>query len=608
MTIIQKSLAKVLFKNLASAVCLGALFVLTSVSCQQAAPEASGTQTAALARGAITAPTPIYNQADLADIQNAPSGDYVLANDIDLKNWIPICDINAGSNPFTGTLDGAGYTITLRSFDSTVVSGRQYIGIFAESGDSAVFRNLNLVFEQVNVAFSSARFVGGLVSCARSTTFENITVSGDLAVSTAVPPPPSRTNLSRLSYAGSPQDLIPAAIPTDDLSVGGVAGYCSEYINSPDAFTSITNYANITAISRSTAVFVGGVVGFVNDSSISSSENHGNITGSGPGYNTSAGGIAGSIHHARVSDSSSSGAIVLIGVGGAADLDDSWQIYAGGLVGYSGGDEFGGSEIINSFATGDVTAEAPFPYAGGLVGYNNGYNTGYNNFTDPASNGSIVSSSYATGNVTAASVTLHGPGQQYGNIPYAGGLVGYSSITGSLIEDSYATGDVIAQTDGTYAWAGGIVGGNANDAVVNRTYATGSVYSYTDNFAPIYAPQYAEPGPAAGGIAGFNYYSKNTEVNNSVAFNNLINTNNVSQDVVHRVAGSLGDNTGHDGTLNNNLAKRNVIVTTIVNLDPGADRKDGLIIGTPPAQSDYAKLGWDFTNVWYYNGGYPTLR
>jgi hypothetical protein len=606
MTIIQKSLAKVLFKNLASFVCICALFVLTGVSCQQASPSVPHSRGAALAKGAIKDPIEIKDQDELKAIEDDPAGDYILTASFPLTNWTPICDPDTGVDPFTGNLDGDGFTITVNSFDGTALSGSQYIGIFATSDASAEFFDLTVGFATGNLSAPAARHVGGLVAYAEGTTFTDITVSGSFDVTTSITAPglPVRPDLSRLPFADSFHALIPGADKTSGLNIGGVAGYSG----ATSSFSGINAGANITATSRNTAAFVGGVVGFSDDSSITSSHNTENITANGPGYNTSAGGIAGYIVHTTVDQSSSSGVIAGSASGGTG-WNDSWQVDVGGLVGYSGGSDAGSSSITKSSATGTVSAVGPFPYAGGLLGYN----YGDNNFsTNAQAHGSLVSRSYASSYVTAQSVSS---GNTYGNIPYAGGLAGYSSIVGSLIEDSYATGPAIVLTPGTYAWAGGLVGGNANDSVVNRTYATGSVSSTVGSLAPLFAPTNALNGPAAGGIAGFNYYTTATTTSNSIALNELLDTNNTTPnppvDVVRRVVGSWGI-AAPLGTLTNNLAYDTMTVNTYVpsGPNPGLTLRDGSSSVAQPPQSVYEKdLGWDFANVWQpFSSGYPKLR
>jgi hypothetical protein len=539
----------------------------------------------------------INTPADLALIgtRYPASGTYDLGSDLVLTNWTPICDTTSGG-PFTGSFDGAGHTITVSSYNATALSSNLNIGIFALSS-GATFTNLTVDLEVSPAVIDTAQYAGGLVGQATGTTFRGITVTGTFFVTYTGPRPPS----SSVKPIKGALPLIPGVDSDSGFNVGGIAGYAL----SGSSFTSINTSTKIVAESENTAVFVGGVVGYADAAAFVENHNSGDITGDGPGYNTSAGGIAGYIVSTAVSNSSSSGDIDLTAIGVLFDWTDSWQADAGGLVGYSGGspDANGRSEIRRSYATGSVTAYAPYPYAGGLVGYNYGYS-----IFDPDSsgNGSLVSQSYATGNVTATAQS--DPNKTVGTIPYAGGLVGYSSITGSQIEDSYATGDATATTDCTYAWAGGIVGGNANDAVVTNTYATGNVNAETGNVAPSYPVLYAVAGPAAGGIAGVNYYTEDTEVSNSLALNGKVDGSPAtSPSVEHRVAGSLGDGTGHDGTLINNRGSTAMSITWTPVDD--ANGEDGSNTAAQPAQSVYTGLGWDFANVWKFISGnnYPIL-
>ena len=154
--------------------------------------------------------------------------------------------------------------------------------------------------------------------------------------------------------------------------------------------------------------------------------------------------------------------------------------YAGGLVGYNSGD------ILNSYATGDVSATAyKYAYAGGLVGENAG--------------GSITNS-YAAGDVSATASSSNSNAYAY-----AGGLVGDND--GGSITNSYATGNVSATSTSTYtsastsssytayAYAGGLVGRN-NSGDITNSYAAGNVSAtYTSA---------SSSSAYAGGLVGFN--------------------------------------------------------------------------------------------------------
>jgi hypothetical protein len=593
-------------------------------------------------RAKVGQPVVITTEAELATIGNTlPSdGEYELGADLTLSDWVPICGPGSRLGSFTGTFDGKEHTITVNSFAISAVYGK-YLGIFAVIGGEAgapSVSNLKVALGLPSYT-TTAQYVGGAAGYTRDAAFSNITVSGNLNV-TQNPDTPNNFNVGGVSgFAASStfnniavdvnfntaRSVSPAlATPKweiwkggdtfrartvidavditgeDGITTGGVAGAVKV---SQFRVITVRGYIGARGTTQGVPVYAGGVLGYANGATIDNAETLVDVYGEGPGYNSSAGGVAGYVINTTVRNSYAEGYVELRGESEDFGWDASWQVYAGGLVGYAGGSEAAPSLIEHSYATNFVYAYAPFPYAGGLVGYL----YGYNDFTYPAKNGSTVSRSYATGGAVAESQIDWA--NNIGDIPYAGCLVGYSSVTGSTIVDSYATGDAYAYTEGTFAWAGGVVGGNANDAVVLRTYATGYVDSYTGTLEPLYAPQYADAGPAAGGIAGFNYYSAATLVRGSVALNSSVYGNNWNgQDVVHRVAGSLGNETGYIGSLDDNYANRAMSVGDDWQPQIGLNDVDGADVESVPSQALYAGLGWDFANVWQLSGTYPTLR
>jgi hypothetical protein len=630
--------------------------------------------------------TVINNQADLQAIEKNPAGAYVLGSSFAVTNWRPICDPN-GVGPFTGTLDGAGYTITISSFDPNALSGGQYIGIFAQSDRGATFTNLTVNIEAGIVGPTIATYAGGIVGQAIGTNFADITVTGTFDLASSTPEgidfyagnvvgsaEPDTTFLNTtikaclnvlytskdttLSHpivkaggiAGSivggkfdtatvnSQITVKADMPYNPdynvtpiadnwLAVGGVAGYAERL-----GFNNVTIDAStaVDAVSQHTQTYVGGILGRGLNVDINYAVSDAVVTGEGPGYNTSAGGVAGYIQQSTVRESSASG-----DVAASASWDstgyDYWQIYAGGLVGYSGGTLNGGSSIDHSYASGDVIAEAVYPYAGGLVGYN----YGFNDFSgSPAElrrleaagkvtttyNGGIITRSWATGSVSAKAT----PGS--GGLPYAGGLAGYSSIpTASVsaynIENCYATGSVTSVTDGQYGWAGGLLGANAQGSVVATSYATGAV-SVTTGIRPLpFSQPGINPGAAAGGIVGVNYYTnvtpkKDALITRSVALNPVIvgrsSDTSVSPYLLHRVAGDLGDpkQTYGIGVLDDNYASTAMVIIPPITIIVDPDDVDGGNAAYKPGQSFYASapLSWNF-GIWHWNAatGYPEL-
>lgn len=227
----------------------------------------------------------------------------------------------------------------------------------------------------------------------------------------------------------------------------------------------------------------------------------------------------------------------------------SGNVYAGGLVGYNSG------SILNSYATGDVsatvTASYSYAYAGGLVGYNNSgtitncYAAG--NVSATVSSRSYayagglvghnmgdITNSYATEDVsaTATNSSVHFP-----NWVYAGGLVGNN---GGRITNSYAMGDVRGSAVAKYIYVGGLVGYNLGD--IMKSYATGSVSasSYSSN-------EYA------GGLVGYN----SGDITISYATGSVSATASYSS---YAYAGGLvGEN--YDGSITNCYATGNVSAT-----------------------------------------------
>ncbi|MDR2602145.1 MAG: hypothetical protein LBC53_06810 [Spirochaetaceae bacterium] len=629
----------------------------------------------------------IDNVDDLELIGNDPgyplNGNYNLTADLTLTDWIPIGDPNRVGGPFTGTFNGGGRTITVESFDA---SGN-YVGVFAQTAGGGI-SNLTVNITAGIVGPTSAPYVGGLVGQATGTRFDGITITGtfdvtattekdiDFYVGELVGSAEPDTAFSNITIkaclnvlytststvlahpivkaggvAGSivggkfdtatvnSQITVKADMPYNPdytvtpiadnwLAVGGVAGYAE---NLAIVNATIDASTAVDGVSQQTQAYVGGVAGRGLNLTIDHAVSDAVVTGEGRGYNTSAGGVAGYIQQSRVTNSSASGDVAASGT--TRSSDDLWQVYAGGLVGYSGGTLDGNSSIDHSYATGAVIAESPYPYAGGLVGYNYGYavyvfDPSWRSYRDILNatatetyNGSVITSSYATGSVSA--IATRGSG----GLPYAGGLAGYSSIPVNRdqsipnIANSYARGGVTATSDGQYAWAGGLVGSNAQGSVVATSYATGAV-SVTTGVNPLPYEQYGiNPGAAGGGIAGVNYYTdvsstKDALITHSVALNPVITGSSVdaslSPYMIHRVAGDLGSvSQGYGlGALDDNYANASMVLIPPVTLVVGPNTVDGENVAFKPAQSFYENtLGWDFINVWTWGAdNYPALQ
>src|SRR5947209_6284801 len=88
---------------------------------------------------------------ELENINNNLSGHYVLGNDINansaasLNNGTGFAPIGTLNNPFTGVLDGQGFTIN----GLTINSSASYVGLFAVVGGGAQIKNISLANENI---------------------------------------------------------------------------------------------------------------------------------------------------------------------------------------------------------------------------------------------------------------------------------------------------------------------------------------------------------------------------------------------------------------------------------------------------------------------------
>jgi len=177
-----------------------------------------------------------------------------LSKDIDLSEhgWLPIGTGGSNSFSFSGNFDGAGYTVSGLSIESTAI---HYAGLFGYVTGRTV-KNVG-VSGEINITLSTGNaYVGGLVGYAYLTTIENC--------------------YSTCNLNGSGVNSC----------VGGLAGQAS--------FSTITNSYNTGSISGTghTNANAGGLVGLASVSTITNSYNTGSISGTGH-PNATAGGLVG---------------------------------------------------------------------------------------------------------------------------------------------------------------------------------------------------------------------------------------------------------------------------------------------------------------------------
>ena len=451
---------------------------------------------------------PLTQATFYSTISDNLNGNYVLGGNIEIST---ADDGNAPSGltvftDFTGTLDGANYTIfglTTPLFNSI----GEAVNINDEDGspiDTIEVKNLNLggIGDLVNVsgsgALSNSLTYGGTV--------DNVDVTGDVTGGSSV------GGLVGSSNGSINNSSVNGNVIGDDY-VGGLVGEFGGSITNSNATGSVSGTTNVGGLVGSTGGVatnitnsyatgdvsgvdnIGGLVGLLDQNhSITYSHATGDVTGSGEYI----GGLVGWLAFgASISNSyANTGTVTGTGTDEGVfneygEIIDEGDHGIGGLVGYSSGyisdshaegnvDGFyqvGGlvgstgvaSYITNSYATGEVTGGDEI---GGLVGrlddnheITNSYATGdvtgdddIGGLVGNLQNGAHITHSYATGDVTGM-VEFEG-----GDI---GGLVGHSQ---GLVTNTHATGDVTGVFD-----VGGLVGDLQPSGEIRNSYATGNV-------------------------------------------------------------------------------------------------------------------------------------
>ena len=440
------------------------------------------------------------------------------------SNWTPLgAYVDASNNrPFSGSLDGGGYSIVGLVLDNVLAD---YQGLFGYIGEGAHVKNLGLK----NVSVHGRQHVGGLAGRSEATV-QNCHATGHVSGTEFV------GGLVGLNGA-TVQNSHAASHVNGTESVGGLVGQNKAAVQNGYATGHVSGTQS-----------VGGLVGR-NESRVQSSHATGDVDGQ-----NEVGGVVGQ-NNGTLLDSRATGHVsgtqVVGGVAGINKLSKtvqnshatghvSGEVSVGGLVGVNEG-----GSVQDSHATGDVNGHT---YVGGLVGMSmgvggiapvyNSYATGHVNGTESVGGlmgyraGGAVFRSYATGKVIGTS--------------RVGGLVGYSAYLGS-VHNSYATGDVEGQHQ-----VGGLVGENAYP--LRDSYATGSVSG--ENWV--------------GGLVGKHSSPRKEEVQNAVALNPRV----VASDGDAKVGRIVGESSQNG--LKNNHARDDMALTHSPSADTlGPDLEDG---------------------------------
>ena len=356
--------------------------------------------------------------------------------------------IGTNANPFKGNFDGNGKMIDITKTVTTMC-----YGIFGYAGDGANIHDVNV---KGSITGGSYQYIGGIVGYAYGTEKSHITIL-------------NCTNSASISGTGRDR--------------GGIAGYIH--------YVDILGCSNTASISGSQ--FLGGIAGTVLFSSVTNCINNGSLTATNSASNV--GGICGHVSvdatkvQSFVSGCTNSGTIS----GGGS---------AGGILGYSKGQNNGLVEVSNCTNKGDVTGTSSS--IGGIIGNNTGF--------------TYIANCDNAGTVSGKSKI--------------GGIVGNATYI-SIIEDCSNSGDII--DIGTNSGVGGIVGyisgSSSSRNTISRCTNSGKVTSSSYN---------------VGGVLGFVTYTDVNQCSNSGV---VAATNYAIGGVIGRTNYCTADQCSNTGTI-----------------------------------------------------------
>ncbi len=414
--------------------------------------------------------TVLSTPSDIAQLMADSSswdGSFILDSDIDMSEIPNQSPIGNSAVKFTGTFNGAGYTISGINITDSGPAG--FFGVI----ENAAVLNLNLS--------------GAVIS-----TFENVSTTDNIAVGMLAGVVLSNSSIENCSVTGTVEGngnegglIGKIYCSSGSVNVGDClnyatitspVGYTGGIVSSIDCtstaevgvnITGCVNYANISSFSQDDCR-VGGICAFAKSSTgvvFETCKNEGVIIGTNSATSTSdapfAAGIVG-----RIELLDSAGAYFSI-IGSSNNSAISASYNAGGILGYSKGSASSTVEsgIYKCKNTGTVTVNASSStakYSGGIVG-----GTDINLTVSECSNeGNILSQTTASKKVYAAGIIAYTNNKSEllggtvincanyasvssasSNLKYAGGIIGMQFKYS--LENCYNEGSVTA-TSSTY--------------------------------------------------------------------------------------------------------------------------------------------------------------
>ena len=257
--------------------------------------------------------TPINSIEELKEI--TLSGDYYLNGNIDMNGaeWTPI---GTEASPFTGNLDGNGYTIS----NFVINDNSKCVGLFG-ANDGTV-QNLKLKnFEMSATNDTSSLFIGSLIGL-------------------------NNGSVKACSAEGTLSGTVTSSVVESSVAIGGIIGY-------NNAGTVEECFANCTVNSNSTSKLscAGGLIGFLKKGNVTNCYATGDVKAN---YNALVNDKNSAAAGGLIGHNSSEGIITNCYASGTAKAvaDPNGVSFAGGLIGSNM------STVTNCYSIGNVTAIA----------------------------------------------------------------------------------------------------------------------------------------------------------------------------------------------------------------------------------------------------------
>ncbi len=470
--------------------------------------------------GTATAPYLVTTAADFNNIRNNLGAYYKLTNNIDLSGFDSFAPIgNELTGPFTGTLDGAGYTVSSLTI---VAADEKYVGIIGYN--EGTVKDLNVT----NADVLGGRNTGIIVGCnAVDASVTGCTVSGKAEGNTvameAYAGGIAGFNNGEVSDCNNYAD-ISISQPTNDSFdpyeySGGIIGYSDTEITVENCSNSgdieghysagIVGYANGIIMKNCSSVgnitannanssrygYSGGMVGYAKDADIDGCINASDILRDTDGYGYH-GGIIGYVdNNGKLTDVANYGLI---------STRSGYSSYVGGIVGYA----MKNLTVIDGTNNGNISSTAyysnSYVYVAGIAGYANNAEIG-----GCVNNGNIFSNNYTGGIVSQISGGMMYSCINNGDISGATSHYGIGYISGSgTIKECINTGEVGGNDFYSLYGIGRIDGTNSfmTDNIAVGQNEIGSTYGMFNNNVFISNTDCIKVNTSSSAIRKNNYY------------------------------------------------------------------------------------------------------